>query len=481
MTEADWIAFFRRPEIPAFNAKMLEHPDADLPRLVFADWVEENCPDTAFVTAVRESIADPKWYTVLPELPLSEDLEVSVRRGRLVLRLQKNLPPPKPRSRKGLFPVLWRSGWVGGTDIWRTSPAVSKSWLTDPQMAFVERLRLGNQGGVARAKLLAEARHLTALTGLVLSGEMLETEGLRILAGSANWHRLKSLDLSSNGVSDDGMRVIASAESFAGLIRLSLENNWIGVAGVETLGSSPHLNQLDTLNLSSNELTEDAVAELAESPLLARLSDLDLARNRIRASGVRSLCGSSRVERLKRLCITGNSNPGPEGMRALAECPHLAGLTVLEVGANWAEDDGVRALAGSPHLARLQLLDLRFSQMTENGAKALAASAHLRELRELDVAMNKIGDAGFLALLVSPVLERVTRLELSDCGITGVGAKALAASPRLANLTRLGMMLGQNDYGVGGATAMAESPHLHHESDREYFRKMAEWFRHRRK
>ena len=37
MTEAEWIAFFRRPEIPAFNAAMLEHPDADLPRLVFAD------------------------------------------------------------------------------------------------------------------------------------------------------------------------------------------------------------------------------------------------------------------------------------------------------------------------------------------------------------------------------------------------------------------------------------------------------------
>ena len=54
-------------------------------------------------------------------------------------------------------------------------------------------------------------------------------------------------------------------------------------------------------------------------------------------------------------------------------------------------DEGVRTLAESPHLSGLHTLDLSGNAVTEAGLKALAASPYLGNLRRLGLFANGLG------------------------------------------------------------------------------------------
>ncbi len=97
MTEAEWIAFLQRPEIPAFNRAMLANPDDDLPRLVFADWMDENCPDDFFNRFIRESITSQNHIAFRVGYG-SESRLLDFDRGRIYASLYSRSPPPKRRE-----------------------------------------------------------------------------------------------------------------------------------------------------------------------------------------------------------------------------------------------------------------------------------------------------------------------------------------------------------------------------------------------
>jgi hypothetical protein len=57
-------------------------------------------------------------------------------------------------------------------------------------------------------------------------------------------------------------------------------------------------------------------------------------------------------------------------------------------------------------------LHLPYNQITDRGAEALAACPALSRLRLLDLCYNPIGSAGGAALADSPYLDRLSRLVL---------------------------------------------------------------------
>src|SRR5262245_34623677 len=117
MTEAEWIAFLQRPEIPVFNRAMLANPTDDLPRLVFADWLDENCPDTRICDVVRQSMSGRPC--MMHFLPVPSGVNVHAERGRLELQLEPNPPPPAGHGCR----AMWESGWVGHVWLRNSSPA----------------------------------------------------------------------------------------------------------------------------------------------------------------------------------------------------------------------------------------------------------------------------------------------------------------------------------------------------------------------
>lgn len=221
MTEADWIAFFRRPEIPAFNAMILEHPDADLPRLVFADWVEENCPHTPFVMALRRSIANPETPEWVPNFSMVvKGHELRLWRGRIEVGI--DCSDPEFESRPDAFvKAAWDSGWVGRVKV-RGIPAGT------PQLGRVFWRRMG---GVEYLDLYdaqvpqfgfwlsTAASDLSRLTTLDLRLNQLTADDIHRLAGTTALGSLKLLLVSDGYLSESRRRTLAESKTLPEHIR----------------------------------------------------------------------------------------------------------------------------------------------------------------------------------------------------------------------------------------------------------------------
>ncbi|HKB38185.1 MAG TPA: TIGR02996 domain-containing protein, partial [Gemmataceae bacterium] len=121
----------------------------------------------------------------------------------------------------------------------------------------------------------------------------------------------------------------------------------------------------------------------------------------------------------------------------LAGADRLLALTPVRSVRLTATSKRLREVANCPHLAALTALDLRAEQLGSTGARLLASSPYLARLRRLDLSCNPLGAAGARALAQSPHLGGLTRLALSWSRLGDEGATALASSPHLTGLTAL--------------------------------------------
>jgi serine/threonine protein kinase len=151
------------------------------------------------------------------------------------------------------------------------------------------------------------------------------------------------------------------------------------------------------LDLTNKQIGDEGVKALADSPRLANLSVLILSGNQISDEGAAALAGSSHIMNLSRLVLWDN-RIGDEGVMALAASPQLANLTALDLGSNRVGDEGVKALAASPFMANLTALILVSNHIGDEGARALAESPFLANLAELKPLDNRISSAGVSAL-----------------------------------------------------------------------------------
>jgi Ran GTPase-activating protein (RanGAP) involved in mRNA processing and transport len=151
---------------------------------------------------------------------------------------------------------------------------------------------------------------------------------------------------------------------------------------------------------------------------------------------------------------------GPDGLRLLANSPHLRQLVSLVAFRNCFGCDGIAALAASPLAEQLHVLEAQNTGIGDRGIAALADSPLLDRLLGpgLNLSMNPIGNAGVQALAARPDLAPFTELILRECRVSDAGASALASSPNVANLVYLDLW--QNRVGDVGARALAASPHL---------------------
>jgi len=220
VTEAEWIAFLQRPEIPAFNRAMLVNPDDDLPRLVFADWMDENCPDEFFNRFIRESITSQE------SIPFrvgygNQRRRLSFDRGRVFASLYSRSPPPKRREPRTLFAAVWRAQWVNRLALDGVGPKCLKSFFHDPPMAMVRGVYFHeNDCSPALLPEILNSSHLTHLTYLSLSGRA-STELLRALLSCEVVVQFTGIELTvADNVSTAGL--IANSPKLTGLSHMRL-------------------------------------------------------------------------------------------------------------------------------------------------------------------------------------------------------------------------------------------------------------------
>jgi uncharacterized protein (TIGR02996 family) len=160
------------------------------------------------------------------------------------------------------------------------------------------------------------------------------------------------------------------------------------------------------------------------------------------------------LSRLRGLAINSQRLNGNRAA-VLLSAPVLSGLRALDISFNPLGDQGAIEVAENTELAGLRRLKAEDTQMTVDGLAALSRASFFSRLEDLNLARNWLGP-GAGAMLAR--CESLVELDLRGSGIGDEGITAIAASPGMARLE--GIVLNDNQIGVGGATALIQSPHL---------------------
>jgi uncharacterized protein (TIGR02996 family) len=232
----------------AFLADIIESPDDDTPRLVYADWLDDHDqPDRAEFIRVQVELAR-----------LPDDLRSAARRQELQARerallqdhMEEWLDTLRPLS--GLvYEWQFRRGFIEAISMEGRGLREHGPLLFC--LAPIRRLRLYR----AREFLgdLTALPQLSQLTRLDLTDNSLNDEAVLTLASCSHLARLNELDLRYNAIGDAAAAVLAESPWLSGLARLNLVVNHIGDAGARALARSLHFPRLASLWLHCNPIT----------------------------------------------------------------------------------------------------------------------------------------------------------------------------------------------------------------------------------
>ena len=286
------------PEHHAFLNAILERPDDDLPRLVYADYLEEHDErDRAEFIRVQIELAshdedDPRrgWLDRRQQELQQDRVEWRLPiRG--IQRFHRGFVESMATTAEWLIaadrPVLHlapvRELRVINAD--NSIPDFAKV----PGLDHIETLDLRNNSFGTRDRLarFLDLAPLDKLTRLLLLNNQLWSDDVEKLVASPRASQLQWLDLSGNALGDAGAAVLARAESLRQLQTLILrsdELDWrdrILVRGADELSRSRTLAELHTLDLSGHLISEEGCACLAAERGLPKLERVDASFNRL--------------------------------------------------------------------------------------------------------------------------------------------------------------------------------------------------------
>ncbi len=451
-------------------------PHDDLPRLVFADWLEENGrSERAEFIRVQCRLANAS--------PADADyVDLLEREAELKAILWRELDADRPALPPGI-------GW-------------------EPEhRGFAERLRFGHMlqpDAVTRLEGCSAGVPISGLTLGQLSGQSLDLltgayrttlTSVEFTLGSVAERPSPGVTLIASGAlpnlrrmvvdfyaSSEGIGELATSDALRNLRAVSLPEfsqrqpagrfSWSG--SVESLRIQRALIQfrdglpnLHTLNIG--RLT-DADADLFSRPdALPRLAALSTQLNeppRPPRPGSRSERPPADDDRLHALALLRTRNrplsvlrlvahhAGNEMERLFAE-PWVEHLRITEVRARVAQ---VGPLFRSPHLGRLRQLWVTCTGDGLLSQKEVVASVCWASLTTFDGPGCPLGQTGGYGLLRHVEAPNLKHLNLKGVPLGDAGAVALAENASLANLTRLNLSACR--IGSRGVEALVNSPHL---------------------
>ena len=388
-------------EEAAFLELVRASPEDDLPRLIFADWLDERGdPRGEFIriqcALARLPSADPNRPVLLG------------RDAELIDRHRAEWSEPL----KGI------AGWA------------------EFRRGFVETVNIETRKFLSRGARLFDLAPVRHVRFLDVGGNLPRLTASPLLA------RLSAITLYAQHLGDELAPALVSSPHLAGLRHLNIGRNHIGDRGVQRLARSPRFEQLVGMDLSDNAIRDPGIRALAESSNLRNLAALELRRNELTRAGLGRLCSSGTLAALRELGAGLNYVGAPHDGEAPA--PGVVALRSLDLSETGLDAEGVREVIRLPGLMNLERLDLGRNQAGNAGASLLANWSGASSLRFLQLAGNRIGDDGARALARSRYLFNLTDLDLSDNPVHDPGAFEFLNSsslPRIRNLAmpRLGL------------------------------------------
>jgi uncharacterized protein (TIGR02996 family) len=351
----------------AFMEAIIQEPEEDSHRLIFADWLEEqDDPRSEFIRLQCEldrlEAGDP------------ERAACSKREQELRQRHASEWASPIARLTSGFE---FRRGFVerirvDGADLLANAAALFR-------LAPVRALVL--TAGPDEVSRLAHVPQLARLTSLDLRYRGPDAEALAEFLESPHLAGLTSLKIRSNGTS--AAAALQSARHLRQLTRLELSGSPRSrVEGYASFFERRSLPPLTELHLNDAGVDDEVVGRLAKAPLLSSLGTLEMRNNNIGPAGLEALCDSPRTERLTTLSL-GYNRIGDRGLDAVGASTRMPALERLFLSHNGLLGAGVKLFANARLRAGLTHLDLDYNQLSSESLTELASSPHLKRLQSL--------------------------------------------------------------------------------------------------
>jgi uncharacterized protein (TIGR02996 family) len=319
----------------AFLQAIIESPDDDSLRLIYADFLDERGDPRGEFIRVQVTLANSS------DQPRKQELEAR-ERELLKRHEQQWVTPVRPWVKAWAF----RRGFVEDikADLDTVLANADKLFAAAPLRRLTFTLPLPKPAvkhvifppkGPLHRQLAKACPLLARLSEVDWTHNHIGDRGLDALANSPIPFQVCRLNLHNANIGDAG--VAAMVSSMAAFPRQrclrDLETANIGDSGFQAMASSTPFPRLTTLILRNNPLGRSAAEALANSRLLAQLADLDLSYTAI----------------------------GDGILEALARSRHVSNLTTLRLTHNGVGNTAARALAESPYLCNLKILDFRWS------------------------------------------------------------------------------------------------------------------------
>lgn len=373
------------PDDDAFLATILDNPDDDGPRLVYADWLEENgqCERAEFIR-VQCELASPSpqnhrrdWWSERESELLRANQKPWLAPLLSELEERRHRQPPPPL---GLPFVQFVQQLFGASAFRRIEEPFSldsgpsREWLEAMLGLIVDprsRLPIESQFRCVFRRGFVERIELTAADFAAYAPLLFQRVPLREL------------------VVIDGPLSRGFVDFF----------------------NQPLLQRIHTLELLG-ALTHERFQAFQNCPYLENLQRLNLERATIGADDAVRICESMRMPNLRELRL--NAIP--------------------------VRLDGAAALARNSAWSRLEVLGLAQTELTDAGVDALIQSPHLHHLRRLDLSHNQLTGAAVIALVNATSLPSLIHLNLAHNRLAGSNSQELS---RLVGLLMHGRILHQ--------------------------------------
>jgi len=380
-----------------FLAAVIADPDSDVPRLIYADWLEENGDDARAefirIQCALDSVPEDErnWH------PLAE---------RNAVLLGQNYDEWVRPLDGVLFPggesEWWqpiRSALVSAAGFLR----FGGSWQIRDTIERILEQRWRFRRG------FAEKLHIKTSILIPVAAELVRVTPLRSLVA-----QLDELI---------GLAELANVEPLCVFRSLAVFGNGEEPSNLDSLLVSPNLNSIRRLGFQNFAFDQGDFERLAQSTMFSRLERLTLvgssAGNGDRLSGLLQALPSAKLDRL----ALGAMWTDLDARHIIGRIPSLPHLTQLDLPNNPLGDISLEALL--ERLPKLTHLNLGGTGLSDVVLRSIMNSPRLRQLHWLDLSGATISDQCAIDLLDSASFGGLTRLNLRGTALSEPVQRAL--------------------------------------------------------
>ena len=405
---------FAPSDFEALVRSVFQNPEDDTPRLVFADFLEENNePDRAALIRLqcelaRERARSPRAAELRKEVrglaakvrraavdPLPEGVGAELHRG--FLHLTTDLYAFREvGSLPARFTALFQAGWV---EVVRIGGYVFDHLNEDHATLF---------SLVAELDMAAHPMHENALLSVAAHFAEMRAAG-RLCRVKVAKHDRKAFE---------ELLAVQQGETVANVAGPREEERYYGgltPQSLDLLIKSGRLRAARRLTLHGR--VGDRGAELLASADLTGVTALTLDAWECSPEGLRRLADSIAFAGLTELGVTA-CRVGAAGVAAVVSGAATGGLMVLSLSYAQLDDAAAEELARAIRLRNLVRLALQGNDFTPIGLRQILQSPNLPALAHIDITGNAIVDSYFLRLLLDATPRPELRLAWGPLALT---------------------------------------------------------------